>query len=273
MADNREVSESVAMDLLLSGHSSGLYFCRPGIIKEFDPATNLAVVRPAIQAKVTPREGQPQYITFPTIIRVPVVIPYAQKAGLCITVPIRKGDECLLVFSDRMIDNFVKTGGIVKPECCGGDNKTSEPRQHDLTDAICIPGFISQPFKIPEWNTNAIEIRNRERTCFFSMNENRDITISTTGNTSTYCNNAIVNAMSTANVCGNGGVYLNEQGVALVNRNTGSCGCSASCPSDMKDPCCEIRSSGSLCLRKTCSPTATNNCMQVRPSGSMCVRR
>lgn len=159
MADNREVSESVAMDLLLSGHSSGLYFCRPGIIEEFDPAANLAVVRPAIQAKVTPREGQPQYITFPTIIRVPVVIPYAQKAGLCITVPIRKGDECLLLFSDRMIDNFVKTGGIVKPECCGGDNKTSEPRQHDLTDAICIPGIISQPFKVKNWNTEAIEMR------------------------------------------------------------------------------------------------------------------
>lgn len=53
-----------------------------------------------------------------------------------ITNPISKGDECILLFSDREIESWFINGQV---------NPIAYPRMHDFTDAIAIFGIRSLP--------------------------------------------------------------------------------------------------------------------------------
>lgn len=147
---------------------AGMRFCLPGIIQKFDPATNRAEVVPAIKGKLS-FGGKASYISLPPILEVPVVIPCSQSAGVCVTVPIAPKDECLLLFSDRMLDQFLANGGVQNPEAVGPHNQTTEPRQHDLTDAICVPGIITRPNVIANWNNECVEMRDKGREKYVSL--------------------------------------------------------------------------------------------------------
>ncbi len=165
MSDYRCPAEGETEKLAFQDALSKMHFCRPGKILEFDPDSFLATVMPAIKAKVS--DGKKvEYTDLPKIIRVPVVVPYSPVAGLCLTVPIREGDPCLLLFSDRFMDDFIdrfeQGGKAVNPEACGRDNLTTRVRMHHLTDAICIPGLYGQPDRIPGWNNDAIEMRTHD---------------------------------------------------------------------------------------------------------------
>jgi hypothetical protein len=182
--DNRDPTKEIAFCRSVRGIISGMYFCRPGFVEKFDAATQLAEVTPAIMMKYSV-DGKVEYRKLPKLENVPVVIPFVQTLGLALTLPIKPGDECLLVFCDRGMDDFLEKGaqqGNAKPEACGGENKTTEPRMHHLADAICIPGIISLPQVLPAWSTEAIELRNRDRTAYISLNANTNIAIQTTGN-------------------------------------------------------------------------------------------
>ena len=184
MASRLFPSESDALESIIGRMLAQAAFCLPSIVEEFKPGPPpIAKVIPAIMRKVM-KNGKASYVKMPVILNVPVVVPFAQTAGLLMTLPIKKGDEGLMIFSDRMIDNFVEKGGFQPPECCGADNKTTEPRAHSLTDAIFIPGIVAKKKwgeKIKSWSLDAVEIRNLDRTCFFSMNKNCNIAMQTTG--------------------------------------------------------------------------------------------
>ena len=184
MADNHEPTEATAAERLVRGIVAGLYFCRPGYVESFDPDTQLVEVTPAIMSKRV-KDGKAEYVKFPVLIKVQVCVPYAQTLGLILTLPIRKGDDGWLIFSDRFLDDFLENGaqgGEAKPEANGADNLPSEPRMHSLSDAWFLPGAITQKRKIPAWNNNALEIRNFSRDCFISMGADKNITVQTTGN-------------------------------------------------------------------------------------------
>lgn len=181
MASRLAPSEPAAFEAIAEKVAAHASCCLPGVIEEFDPGPpQIAKVTPAIQRKVI-EDGKARYVAMPLILNVPVVVPFAQTAGLLVTLPLKKGDEGLIVFADRMIDNFVEKGGCCNPpECCGPDNDTTEPRAHSLTDAIFIPGIISKPQSVPDWSLEAVELRNRDRSCFISLREDKNIVIQTT---------------------------------------------------------------------------------------------
>jgi hypothetical protein len=140
----------------------GIYTMIPGIVKSFDIATNLACVQPALRMKVVIPSGV-RYIDPPIIENVPVCLPHSRSAGLYITVPVLAGDECMLIFSQRAIDNFIEFGGLQnfdtpKPF----DPSVTSPRHHDMTDAVCIPGIITMANLLPNWSQAAIEIRSKD---------------------------------------------------------------------------------------------------------------
>lgn len=63
------------------------------------------------------------------------------RAKICyctpfITYPINKGDECILLFSDREIESWFINGDV---------NAEGYPRLHDMTDAVAIVGIRSLP--------------------------------------------------------------------------------------------------------------------------------
>jgi hypothetical protein len=120
----------------------------PGIIDSFDPVKQTASVQPAITENIQVGETDAKPTKLPLLTDVPVQFPRAN--GYCITLPVAKGDECLLVFADMCIDGWWQSGGV---------QDQMETRRHDLSDAIAIPGITSQPLKVKNYSHDKLQIR------------------------------------------------------------------------------------------------------------------
>lgn len=141
----------------------------PAIVDEFDVATQRVSATPAIQARYITPEGDVQYINYPKITNIPLAI--IKCPGLKLTCPVKQGQNCTLLFSQRSIDNFLIDGRI-HPPFEGDFPQFSSLRCMDMTDALCFPGIITNPEAISNYNNNAIEIRNNEGTTKISVAEN-----------------------------------------------------------------------------------------------------
>lgn len=123
----------------------------PGIIDSFDAKTQLASVRPAVKRVFRSSDGEGERldcVELPLVIRVPVVFPSGN--GWHLTFPVKPGNECLLIFSERTIQEWRTQGGVREP---------SNKRFHSLTDGIAIMGLHSEPQAIKNYSQTAIELR------------------------------------------------------------------------------------------------------------------
>lgn len=109
------------------------------------------------------------YIALPVIENVPVMLPYAQGTGLMLTLPLQVGDVGLLLVSDTALDVVLSTPGVAAPPIYGNPAYCT-PRAHDLTDAIFIPGMVTDYFDIPSYQLGSIELRDKSRTTYISLN-------------------------------------------------------------------------------------------------------
>ncbi|EHL08969.1 hypothetical protein HMPREF0322_00392 [Desulfitobacterium hafniense DP7] len=121
----------------------------PGIIQSFDAGAQTATVQPAIREKIVDPAGNVSDVALPLLLDVPVVFPKA--GGFAITFPVKKGDECLVVFGDMCIDGWWSAGGI---------QNQLEKRRHDLSDGFAILGVSNQPNKVQNYNASNLEIRS-----------------------------------------------------------------------------------------------------------------
>lgn len=113
--------------------SFNIHNCLPCIVQHYNRKQKTVDVQPAIRERFVGQDGRIQYVNYPLLINVPVAFPSAGKFR--IELPISKGDECLVVFSDLAIDNWWKDGNIQNPV---------ELRRHDLSDGIAIFGLQNQ---------------------------------------------------------------------------------------------------------------------------------
>lgn len=150
-----------------------IYTCMPGQIESFDDATQTATVLPAVK-KRTYLEGKQGHKEYPPIVNVPVIFPFASIAGFAITMPIQPGDPCLIFFSQHGIDNWHNNGGIQEPE------EGISARHHSLTDAFVLFAPSPLPQVLGSWQSDGIEIRNRERTTYLKILENSIEAVSNT---------------------------------------------------------------------------------------------
>ena len=109
-----------------------LHTCLPAIVTAYDSETQRATVQPEIRRKYITDE----VVDLPPIQDVPVVWP--RGGGAVLHFPLAVGDQVMLVFSERSIDEWKESGGQVLPE---------EFRKFDLSDAFAIPG--GYPFSNP----------------------------------------------------------------------------------------------------------------------------
>jgi phage baseplate assembly protein gpV len=174
MADNSVLTPARDFELQWQRMASQLRCALPGIITAFDSTTQLCSVKPAIRLKNVDGDTV-TYIELPILVNVPCVMPVCQN--FVITIPVQVGDQCLLIFADRALDNFIVSGNISNPLMVSED--TSAPRAHALTDAICIVGFITSQNKVANYSTDAIEIRPRNSAT--TVRVQSDKTIVTTG--------------------------------------------------------------------------------------------
>lgn len=133
----------------------------PGIIQSFDSITQTCTIQPTIREKVINSEYSSSWQDLPLLLDVPICIP---KAGnFALTLPVKKGDECLVIFSDMCIDAWFSLGGI---------QNQIEKRRHDLSDCFCILGTYSQPNIIENYSTNSAQLRNLEGTQYIEIKDN-----------------------------------------------------------------------------------------------------
>ena len=111
-----------------------------GTIQSFN-ATNQTVYasvnyqKTFFQLNATTGKYVPVLQAYPTAINCPLVIMGGGTTK--ITFPITKGDECLLIFNDRDIDNWFATGVKTSGNATG--------RAHSFADAFALVGVHSTP--------------------------------------------------------------------------------------------------------------------------------
>lgn len=140
----------------------------PAYVIDYDP------VRRTISAQITTLipvqdiNNVVKPVQIKPCLDVPVCFPHG--GGFQLTFPLQPGDEVLLVFATRCIDGWWAYGGI---------QNQVEPRMHDLSDAIAIPGPWSKPksVAVPAADGSAVQLRSDDGNSYVEINPAGHVTI------------------------------------------------------------------------------------------------
>lgn len=129
--ENKTVLDPELLDVLAAQQrqiSRTLNCVKPGRVQSFDRARKTATVQ-ILLVRVLPDNTTMDY---PVLVDCPVVT--IQGGGGSIQFPIEPGDQGLLLFCDRNIDAWFKTGSAAPP---------ADARSHDLSDGFFLCGVNS----------------------------------------------------------------------------------------------------------------------------------
>ena len=121
--------------------------CLPAKIVTYYPKTQTADVQIQLLKKYSDMTTEPH----PVLPGVPVKHPRANAGAAFIHMPLVNGDDVLLVFSQRSLDNWKQTGGMSDPD---------DYRKHDFSDAFALVGGSAPAVPFSVSDTNAIMIVN-----------------------------------------------------------------------------------------------------------------
>lgn len=147
-----------AIRAALDGRQTTIWTALPGIVQSYDAVAQTCVVQPALQGRNTNTSGHASFVNIALCLDCPVVFPGG--GGVTLTLPIKKGDECLLVFSSRCIDAWWQQGGVQPP---------MEVRMHDLSDGFVLPGVRSQPRRLTGVSTTHAQLRSDDGTTYVDL--------------------------------------------------------------------------------------------------------
>ena len=125
-----------------------VHTCLPCSIETYDHLTQMASIAPLLRKKYTDGEE----VDVPIINNVPVQWPSGNGGASFVHMPLKKGDTGIAVFCERSLDRWLAgIGKTVTP---------NDPRHHDLSDAIFIPGVL--PFKkaLPISSATSLYVKN-----------------------------------------------------------------------------------------------------------------
>lgn len=201
--------EDESLRLSLQGWQSKIWTALPCIITEVDYIRYTVSAQPAIQGVIEDENGLTTYQDLPLLINIPILFP--SGGGFNITLPIKAGDECLVVFSARCIDAWWQSGGIQKPQ---------ENRMHDLSDGLCILAPYSQKRAqiVKQFSNNSIIIRDDNNNNYIELTQDGILNIK-------HANNLTINtgADATINVTGNVNLTANSTTItAPINTINGT---------------------------------------------------
>ena len=183
-----------------------------GEIISFDKTDQTCSVRVLYKPNKTITRFSKKLIEYPVLKKVPCVV--MGGGGSYITHPISAGDQCLLLFSDFMIDNWWATGQA---------SKIDFERHHDIADAIAIVGLNALPNAIQNYS-DYLDLHYSDNSSIIVGNtvEVNNQTINLNGNTNVTGNETVsgvitaqtLNATSAAN-----GTFVTEDNkrVTVVN--------------------------------------------------------
>lgn len=128
MSENLEIAD--VMRRIFINALTGVFVARPGKVESYDATKQTMSVRPVFKQTLQKREAV-EVKDPPRLDNVPVCQP--RGGGFFVSMPIQAGDYVLLVFADRALDTWLSSGKVSDP---------IDLRQHDINDAIAIPGVF-----------------------------------------------------------------------------------------------------------------------------------
>ena len=179
----------------------------PCIVQSFNPVEQTITCQPAIQAIKYGADGKGVDVNLPLLVDVPV--QYPRGGGVVITFPIKKGDECIVVFAARCIDSWWAYGKV-QPQFT--------QRMQDLSDGMAIVGISSIPNVVGNISLNSVQIRTLAGTSFIELTEAGAVNIT--------CSKLTVtgNIEATGTIKSNGKVIDNSHTHTGVQTGTGTSG-------------------------------------------------
>lgn len=129
----------------------------PGTIETFDAASQTVSVKPSINDSII-HNGKRKWVPLPIIEAVPVSFP--RGGDWAVTLPVKPGDACILVFADSCIDGFQQSGQ---------ESTQAEVRHHDLSDAMAIVGISTGNAPVPGYSPDHLELRNKSLSVKISL--------------------------------------------------------------------------------------------------------
>lgn len=138
MSLNVEEELYALLDKFITYKISNVHTAFPCIVKSYDASKRRANLIPCIKRKLKNKiTNQYEFTDLPVLVNVPVLYFGTSKGG--IHIPLEKGDNVLVIFSECCLDKWKITSG--------SGIKDEDPRRFSIADAICIPGL--QAFEFP----------------------------------------------------------------------------------------------------------------------------
>lgn len=131
----------------------------PGFIWDYDPGANTATVQMGVSSLARADGDAYAASAFPLLPDVPVQFPGG--GGAALTFPLKRGDECLLVFSSRPIDAWWQSGGVQRP---------GNARMHSMSDAVALVGLRSQANVPADISTTEVQLRSDDGLATVGLN-------------------------------------------------------------------------------------------------------
>lgn len=150
----------------LDGRQAEMWTAMPGIVTAFNAQHNTVDVQPAIQSTRRLPDGRSINETLTHCINVPV--HFQSGGGFSVTVPVKRGDECLLVFSQRCIDTWWDKGGV-QPQRI--------QRMHNPSDGFAILGTRSKARALPNVSTDKMQIRSDDGSTLIEIDGQHNVRI------------------------------------------------------------------------------------------------
>lgn len=123
----------------------------PGIIQKYDVATQTADIQ-IVVSRMNREDGTTQQI--PILPNVPIMHPRSESA--CVHLPIKAGDSVLVIFAERNIDDWRRTGNP-------GD--APDDRRHHYSDPVGIVGLFpdNKPLAIDSGDETKLVVQCGDR--------------------------------------------------------------------------------------------------------------
>lgn len=137
-----------------------------------------------VQLMITQVMRGGETLALPPLVDVPV--GFYRGGGFCVTVPVKAGDEGLVIFAERCIDGWYVSGQQSAP---------LDTRFHDYSDAFFLPQGSSQPNRIPAYSADSLSLQTDDGETFIRIKPGKIIMqgdIEHTGNR-TQQGNSLVN--------------------------------------------------------------------------------
>lgn len=141
MSDIKSPTQGQVIRRALEFFSAGLFVCRPGLIQSIDPTSLLCSVKPLLKEFTEDSTGAT--IVEPLAIVPGCVLYFPEGDGFVDTFPVKKGDACWLIFTDRALDQWQVTGTDTDPVWVD---------RHNLSGALVIVGGRAKAKVIQEFD-------------------------------------------------------------------------------------------------------------------------